>query len=126
MTSSERAVLWNKNNYNRFRIYNVLNQCKIRAKKKDLEYDLDSAWYREKSKGMCELTGLPFSLEPPRERGKHNPLAPSIDRINCSKGYTKDNCRVVLWAVNRALGEDGIGILYYWCKAFIDKIKEYK
>lgn len=126
MTNSERTALWNKNNYSKFRIYNILNQCKIRALKKGLEYSLDSAWYREKSKGVCELTGLPFSLESPIEKGKNNPLAPSIDRIDCNKGYTKDNCKVVLWAVNRALGEDGIGILYYWCKAFIDKIENSK
>jgi hypothetical protein len=27
---------------------------------------------------------------------------PSIDRIDSSKGYTPDNCRVVLWIINQA------------------------
>ena len=54
--------------------------------------------------GYCELTGLPFDFKPPKGKVR-NPYAPSIDRINSDKGYTKDNIRVVLWAVNAALSE---------------------
>jgi hypothetical protein len=33
-----------------------------------------------------------------------NPLSCSIDRIDNSKGYTKDNVQLVTWACNRARG----------------------
>lgn len=123
MTPSERSTKWNKDNYAYFRIYNILNQCKNRATKKNLEYDLDPDWFREKSVGVCEITGIPFDISPPQEKGKRNPLSPSIDRIDIDKGYTKDNCRVVLWAVNRAMGDDGLGFLYYWCKRLVEKVE---
>lgn len=54
--------------------------------------------------GKCQLTGLMFDFKP-SEKTFRNPYAPSLDRIDSHKGYTKDNVRVVLTAVNEALGE---------------------
>jgi len=54
--------------------------------------------------GHCQLTGLPFDFMPTNKTYK-NPRAPSLDRIDSQKGYTKENCRIVLSAVNDALGE---------------------
>jgi hypothetical protein len=54
--------------------------------------------------GKCQLTGMAFDFKP-AERTFRNPYAPSIDRIDSQKGYTKDNVRIVLSAVNAALGE---------------------
>ena len=54
--------------------------------------------------GHCQLTGLPFDFMPTNKTYK-NPHAPSLDRIDSQKGYTKENCRIVLSAVNDALGE---------------------
>lgn len=48
----------------------------------------------------CAVTGMPFALEVVSGR---KPYAPSIDRIDCAKGYTPDNCRVVCLAVNYAM-----------------------
>jgi len=54
----------------------------------------------------CELTGLPMSLD--RTPGwYHRPFAPSVDRKDSAKGYTRSNVRVVCHAVNMALGEWG-------------------
>ena len=55
-------------------------------------------------RGYCELTGIKFDLTPHPEKN-HNPFAPSIDRIDSKKGYTKNNIRIVLWFVNCAVGE---------------------
>jgi hypothetical protein len=55
--------------------------------------------------GHCQLTGLPFDFMPSDKTHK-NSHAPSLDRIDSQKGYTKENCRIVLSAVNDALGEN--------------------
>jgi hypothetical protein len=54
--------------------------------------------------GKCQVTGLSFDFSPAKDTFK-NPYAPSLDRIDSKKGYTKENCRVVLTSVNDALGE---------------------
>lgn len=46
----------------------------------------------------CSVTGLPL-LWKWDGTGK-NPWAPSIDRIDNSRGYTPDNIRVVCWIFN--------------------------
>jgi hypothetical protein len=51
--------------------------------------------------------------------GKTNPFAPSIDRINPSIGYTKDNIRLVCASVNFALNEFGEDIFRKICKAYL-------
>lgn len=57
--------------------------------------------------GKCELTGLPFDLNT-IEHQHTNPYAPSLDKIDPrNKNYTPENVRVVLAAVNVALGEYG-------------------
>jgi hypothetical protein len=49
----------------------------------------------------CELTGLSFELQPANQGRKSR--SPSVDRRDCAKGYTEDNCRVILWGLNAAL-----------------------
>lgn len=60
-----------------------------------------------RSKGRCEVTGLRFSLERPTGTGKRLPFQPSLDRKDSSKGYSVENCRLVCWAVNAAMGPWG-------------------
>lgn len=50
----------------------------------------------------CALTGIHFQAGK-TQAGTRNPLAPSIDRIDCSKGYEITNIRLVLHSVNVAL-----------------------
>jgi hypothetical protein len=56
-------------------------------------------------RGVCDMTGLLFNLNRPNVGSSTHPYAPSIDRINSNKDYTKDNIRVVLWAVNAATNQ---------------------
>lgn len=53
--------------------------------------------------GVCQLTGLPFDLT----HGCRKPNAPSLDRIDSTKGYVPGNVRVVLWQVNAMMNEYG-------------------
>ena len=89
----------------------MLNKCRERAKYHGWEMTLTKDWLEQKIKaGFCELSGLPFDLSFDTEF-THNPNAPSIDRIDCNKGYTPENCRVVLWSLNHALSEYGLDYL---------------
>ncbi len=71
-----------------------------RSQKKGFAFDLTREWCEAKWTGTCALSGLPFSFG----SQDHHPFSPSIDRIESSKGYTQDNCRFVLFAVNSFKG----------------------
>ena len=78
---------------------NKLQSAKRRAKKDGMVFELDnkfitSLW--EKQDGKCAKTGV--------EMGRIGDkwLAPSIDRIDNSKGYTKDNVQWTCWRYNDA------------------------
>jgi len=83
----------------------MIRAAKHRAKKNWLSFDLDD--YRMEirqrlSTGVCEMTGLPFCADGPR-----NWDSPSIDRINPEKGYVYGNIRLIVWALNSAFGHWG-------------------
>lgn len=87
----------------------LIAAAKGRAKKSGLEFDLTNEWANAVSDGRCSLSGIPFIAA----NGKPGPFSPSIDRIDQKRGYTKDNCRLVLWAVNRFRGEDTDEVLLH-------------
>ena len=85
-----------------------MNNARRRCKDKGVEIHLHQAWVEKHlERGTCELTGIPFSFEPPPPGVTRRQDAPSLDRINKHKPYTEENTRVILWAVNCALAEYG-------------------
>lgn len=48
----------------------------------------------------------------------------SIDRVDCTKGYTKDNIRLVCWWLNAAMGTWGLEFLLNNIKGILDNDKE--
>mgnify|MGYP003351116968 CR=1 FL=1 len=90
----------------------LYSNAKSRCKEKGIEIHITQEWIREHlRRGTCELTGIPFNLEPPTKGVTRLPDAPSLDRIDKHKHYTADNTRVILWAVNCALAEYGTEIM---------------
>lgn len=69
-----------------------------RAKKLGVKYELTLKWADSVYTGVCSLTGLPFVV------GKVNPYTHTIDRVIPADGYTPNNCRFVLFAVNAMKG----------------------
>lgn len=72
-----------------------LDYARDRAVKLKREFDLDIDFIKlliEKQQNRCNLSGIPFDRE-----GK---FSFSIDRIDSSKGYTKDNVQLVSQYVN--------------------------
>ena len=97
----------------------LLTIARFRAKKKGLEFTITTADIDPKIKyGLCELTGIRFNLK----NGKTWD-SPSIDRIDSSKGYTKDNVRVVLYCVNVMANTWGANKIVEIAKAIVERRK---
>lgn len=83
--------------------------------------DFDYKWILKKLEaGVCEVTGINFDFEKPHDTSK-NPYAPSIDRIDSSKGYCKDNVRIVLWQYNLMKGEIPDDKLLELCRIIVKR-----
>jgi hypothetical protein len=64
----------------------------------------------------CVLTGLPFQAR--KEGWAKNPFAPAIDRIDCARGYTPDNTRLVCYCVNASMNQWGFTVFAEMCRGF--------
>lgn len=103
----------------RGRACNLLNGAKRREHKWPI-FDIDRDFIESKLiVGTCEVTGLPFDMKPMGNASRKNPFAPSLDRIDNTKGYVRSNVRLVLWAVNLMHGEMTDEQLVEMCKAVI-------
>jgi hypothetical protein len=104
------------------RITCLILAAKRRAYKKLIEFDLSEQFIIEllhKQNNKCALTKIEFDILKIK-KSKTRPFAMSIDRIDSSKGYTKDNVRLVCVAVNLALNEFGEDIFNKICKAYLE------
>lgn len=88
--TAEQRKNWRHNN----RASALVSSARVRARDKGLTFDLDVTQIQYRiDLCRCELTGIKFDLE-----GGWN--SPSLDRINPDLGYTMDNVRIVLTALN--------------------------
>jgi hypothetical protein len=93
------------------RAYSIWSARKRDAKKARLEFTLPlETVVLALQLGTCEATGLLFNMK--AGRGKAGPFSPSIDRKDSTKGYTPENSRMVLWALNAACGKWGEEVLW--------------
>ena len=83
----------------------MLSWIRARAGRAGFEFDLTREWIEQRlDAGVCEVSGLGLELgRDPKMR--FVPFGPSVDRIDSSRGYTQDNCRVVVWIYNMAKSE---------------------
>ena len=101
----------------------LLSGSKHRALENNLEYDLDFEFIHERiAAGYCSVTGLPFDLKKPVGTVK-NAYSPSLDRIDHTRGYTKDNVRVVIWQFNMMKGELTDRELQKLCAIVAERLK---
>lgn len=102
----------------------MLTRAKTRSKQYSLSFDLDKTFLNElfmKQQNKCALTKIDFIYEAENVSVTHKrPFAPSLDRINSQKGYTKDNVRIVCIIVNFALCEFGDDAFHKMCTAYTD------
>ena len=89
-------------------IRRALPTAKHRAKKRGMAFDLTEEWVKEQMERQdfkCALTGIPFLADEVAYRVRA--YAPSLDRIDNAWGYTTDNVRIVVFAVNLMLSDWG-------------------
>ncbi len=91
---------------NRNLMREMVSNCKARAKKRGLEFDLDYNFIKElneKQNGKCIYTGLDLNWTPGKGKGQRwcPPDRASMDRVDPLKGYTKDNVQLVTDFANR-------------------------
>jgi len=116
-----RAKAYYSNNYE-IRIKQMLQSAEKRARKINVIFDLDFNYLitlYQSQHGKCAVTGLNFVLE---KQGNYSrrPFAPSLDRINNSEGYTKDNVRLVCTIVNLSLSEFGDKVFDQMCESYMN------
>jgi hypothetical protein len=99
----------------------LVTWIRARAARRGWEFDLTRDWVEEKlNAGRCEVTGIPLELDKPDGYALY-PWAPSIDRIDSAKGYTQENCRMVVWAYNVAKAEWGDQDVLRMAKALVER-----
>lgn len=98
----------------------ALRLAKKRASERGREFDIDEQWVSdelERNGYLCQLTGIAFDVS--IVEGGARPFGPSIDRLDNSRGYTKDNCRIILTSMNIMLNTWGDEIFEKVAKSFI-------
>jgi len=97
---------WKKDNPLRITLFGIRNRCK----RKNIYFNLDIDDLKEPS--HCPVLGIPLD----RRNSDH---APSVDRFDNNKGYTKDNINIISQRANRVKSDatlEEIEKLYRWMK----------
>lgn len=94
---------WESRNPVKVRAQRLYGNAQKRAKEMGWPApDFGSEWIEQKIlAGACEVTGIQFDLDG-RRGGIHaaNPWVPSIDRIDSSQPYLKENVQIVVYMYN--------------------------
>lgn len=109
----------------------AFGSLKKSASTRNLELSITARWIEEQyRRGVCSVTGIPFVFN--YEDDKHtvltrsnremNPFSPSIERKDSEKGYTEDNCVVVVFMFNLAKNSFSEEALEMFCRAYLNKL----
>ena len=98
----------------------VKNSLKILNNDLTVEF-LKELW--EKQQGKCDYTGwelhMPFTTQGIYDKNKHYLMKASLDRIDNTKGYTKDNIHYTSTIANFARNKFSEDDLFTFCKAVV-------
>jgi len=85
-----------------YRLQMLINASKQRSKIKNREHDISVQDIKDMYPidGRCPIFGMILEFNEAGFRDN----SPSIDRIDSSKGYTRDNIQIISWKANRIKG----------------------
>ena len=92
---------------------------KDRAKKKGLIMNFEWIYLKElwiKQNGLCVITGLPMTYTMCCGRVSTNV---SVDRIDSTKGYIKENIQLICMAVNQMKSDLSLSELFFFCSKIL-------
>ena len=95
-------------------LHSIVVRSRGRAKRARMEHTVDVPQLRQlwdEQGARCAVSGVAFSDERVPAAFVSRPFAPSLDRIDCSRGYVPDNVRLVCTVANFALGQWGDSIV---------------
>lgn len=81
----------------------LLVNARARSKKNGCEFDLSVNDLQMPE--ACPVLGIPLISSMGTGSGRFTDNSPSVDRIDNSRGYTKDNVVIVSWRANRIKGD---------------------
>jgi hypothetical protein len=114
--AKEGCRRWRRENVERA----MLGQARNRARRRGQECIITEADVGALiAAGVCAITGLPFVLEWDGPSVK-NPWAPSLDRLDVTRGYVPGNVRAVCWIVNHMRGDYPDDVLAKAARAVAD------
>lgn len=90
----------------------VRSRGRAKHSKKQYPFDLtyeDLLEQYNRQKGLCYYTDKPMTLIP------NHPDVISVDRVDSSKGYTKDNVVLCCWFINYMKQDLSVAELEDWC-----------
>lgn len=97
----------------------IARGVRVRARKQGVVCDIDADFLKtllEKQGGLCAISRTPLTFF--KGQG-HIPTNASVDRIDPSKGYIKENVQLVAHQVNMMKSNLSIEELMGWCEAIL-------
>lgn len=91
----------------------IIKRTKSSCKRKGMQFEIDIEFLLslyKKQDGRCIISGNILEAST-----YYNHSAVSVDRIDSTKGYTKDNVQLVCWVVNQMKNNLSKEDLLYWC-----------
>ena len=121
---TEFRIKWALKDIVRYRASTLFHSAKKRARIKNIPFDLTLEWVENKLRqGHCEVTNIPFVIKEYSTCGhiEHvHPHTPSLDKIDCSKGYTMDNVQVVIDQFNKMKGAQDMETTIFLAKKLLE------
>lgn len=103
-----------------YALESAVKTARIRAKKRGWKFqitnEIASQMLKEQG-GVCALSGMKLRADKGKHTSFRNPLLPSLDRIDVSRGYEIDNVRIVTAIANMARADFDDEIFFRMCRA---------
>ena len=104
----------------------LIRTVKKNARTRNIPVEIDKEWILnqfEANNGRCAISGLWFDFDN-EAKYRRRPWIPSVDRIDSTKSYTPDNCRLVCSAANYAMNEWSDSDFVKLCRGVVETLRK--